>query len=94
MRLTASDFASYHRPTRCNLRVFLRHRREEEAAPGPYDEVLRRLDSREVTAEPREGVFAHYLNDKIAVVECFDTTPADAREEIALEVDFRSAPRD
>jgi predicted RecB family nuclease len=43
MRLTASDFVSYHRPTRCDLRVFLRHRREEEAAPGPYDEVLRRL---------------------------------------------------
>lgn len=43
MRLTASDFVSYHRPTRCDLRVFLRHRREAEAAPGPYDEVLRRL---------------------------------------------------
>jgi predicted RecB family nuclease len=43
MRLTASDFISYHRPTRCDLRVFLRQRREEEAAPGPYDEVLRRL---------------------------------------------------
>src|SRR6266481_8605327 len=43
MRLTASDFVSYYRPTRCDLRVFLRQRREEESAPGPYDEVLRRL---------------------------------------------------
>ena len=43
MRLTASDFVSCHRPTRCDLRVFLRHRREEEAALGPYDEVLQRL---------------------------------------------------
>jgi predicted RecB family nuclease len=43
MRLTASDFISYHRPTRCDLRVFLRDKREAEAAPGPYDEVLRRL---------------------------------------------------
>lgn len=43
MRLTASDFVSNHRPTRCDLRVFLRHRREQEAEPGPYDEVLRRL---------------------------------------------------
>src|SRR5467141_2942952 len=43
MRLTASDFVSNHRPTRCDLRVFLRQRREEEAAPGPYDEVLHRL---------------------------------------------------
>jgi predicted RecB family nuclease len=46
MRLTASDFVSYHRPTRCDLRVFLRHHREEEVAPGPYDEVLRRLGLR------------------------------------------------
>jgi predicted RecB family nuclease len=46
MRLTASDFVSCHRPTRCELRVFLRHHREEEAAPGPYDEVLRRLGLR------------------------------------------------
>jgi predicted RecB family nuclease len=46
MRLTASDFISNHRPTRCDLRVFLRHRQEEEAARGPYDEVLRRLGIR------------------------------------------------
>lgn len=46
MRLTASDFVSNHRPTRCDLRVFLRHRGESEAAPGPYDEVLRRLGLR------------------------------------------------
>jgi uncharacterized protein len=46
VRLTASDFVSYHRPTRCDLRVFLRQRREEEAAPGPYDEVLRRIGLR------------------------------------------------
>ena len=46
MRLTASDFVSYHRPTRCDLRVFLRHRQEEEAEPGPYEVVLRRLGLR------------------------------------------------
>jgi hypothetical protein len=46
MCLTASDFVSYYRSTWCDLRVFLRHRREEEAAPGPYDEVLRRLGLR------------------------------------------------
>jgi len=46
MRMTASDFVSYHRPTRCDLRVFLRHHREQEVAPGPYDEVLRRLGLR------------------------------------------------
>ena len=46
MRLTASDFASCHRPTRCDLRVFLRHQREKEAESGPYDIVLRRLGLR------------------------------------------------
>ena len=46
MRMTASDFASYHRPTRCDLRVFLRHQREPEVEPGPYEIVLRRLGLR------------------------------------------------
>ena len=46
MRLTASDFASCYRPTRCDLRVFLRHQRAPEAEPGPYDIVLRRLGLR------------------------------------------------
>jgi predicted RecB family nuclease len=46
MRLTASDFASYRRPTRCDLRVYLRYLGEKEAEPGPYDEVLRRLGVR------------------------------------------------
>ncbi len=43
MRLTASDFASCHRPTSCDLRVFLRHQREQEAEPSAYEIVLRRL---------------------------------------------------
>src|SRR5271156_1126199 len=46
MRLTPSDIVSSHRPTRCDLRVFLRHRGEAEAAPGPYDEILHRLGLR------------------------------------------------
>jgi predicted RecB family nuclease len=46
MRMTASDFVSYHRPTRCDLRVYLRNRGEHEAERGPYDEVLRRLGLR------------------------------------------------
>jgi len=46
MRLTASDFASCYRPTRCDLRVFLRHQQEQGAEPGPYDIVLRRLGLR------------------------------------------------
>jgi predicted RecB family nuclease len=46
MRLTASDFVSCHRPTRCDLRVFLRQQREQEAEPGAYEVVLRRLGLR------------------------------------------------
>lgn len=46
MRLTPSDFFTYHRPSRCDLRVFLRHRQEPEEAPTPYDEVMRRLGLR------------------------------------------------
>jgi predicted RecB family nuclease len=46
MRMTASDFVSYHRPTRCDLRVFLRHQKEQEAEPGPFEIVLRRLGLR------------------------------------------------
>jgi predicted RecB family nuclease len=46
VRLTASDFASCHRPSQCDLRVFLRHRKETEEAPSPFDEVLQRLGLR------------------------------------------------
>lgn len=46
MRLTASDFYSFYRPARCELRVYLKAQGEEEAAPGPYREVLKRLGAR------------------------------------------------
>lgn len=46
MRLIASDFISYFRPSQCELRVWLRHRVEPEREPSMYDEVLRRLGER------------------------------------------------
>ena len=46
MRLIASDFVTHYRPTKCELRVFLRHKGEKEAEPSPFDEVLRRLGLR------------------------------------------------
>ncbi|UCF41028.1 MAG: TM0106 family RecB-like putative nuclease [Gemmatimonadota bacterium] len=46
MRLAASDFNTYHRPSRCELRVYLRHRGELEEEPGEYEAVLRRLGQR------------------------------------------------
>jgi predicted RecB family nuclease len=46
MLLTASDFYTYLRPSKCDLRVYLKYKGEKEAPPGPYEEVLRRLGLR------------------------------------------------
>lgn len=46
VRLTASDFYTYHRPSKCELRIYFRHRGEKERPPSPYEEVLRRLGER------------------------------------------------
>ncbi len=46
MRLTASDFYTYHLPSLCPVRVYKRHRGELEATPGAYDEIIRRLGER------------------------------------------------
>ena len=43
MRLTASDIYTHYRPSKCGLRVTLRQQEVEEAAPGPYEQVIRRL---------------------------------------------------
>ena len=75
MRLTASDFASCHRPTRCDLRVFLRHQREQEAEPGPYDVVLRRLGLR-------------HERDHLATLGTFvDTRAASLEEQVKKTAD-------
>src|ERR1035437_1132513 len=46
MRLTASDFMTYWRPSVCELRVFLHEKGEPEPEPGAFDEVMRRLGIR------------------------------------------------
>jgi predicted RecB family nuclease len=46
VRLTASDFITYWRPSLCELRVFLHEKGEPEAEPGAFDEVMRRLGIR------------------------------------------------
>jgi predicted RecB family nuclease len=46
MRLTASDFVTYYRPSECGLRVYLREKGQIEAEPSEFDKVLRRLGSR------------------------------------------------
>jgi hypothetical protein len=46
VRLTASDLYSYMRPTPCELRIHLLHRREEQAAPSAFEQLLFRLGTR------------------------------------------------
>jgi len=46
IRLTASDFYTYFSPSKCELRIYLKHVGEEEAPPGPYEQVLFRLGER------------------------------------------------
>ena len=46
MRLTASDAYTYYRPSRCGLRVILKHWGKEETPPGPYEQVIERLGQR------------------------------------------------
>ena len=43
MRLIASDFIDYYRPSKCALRVFLKQKGEKEREPGIFEDVLRRL---------------------------------------------------
>ncbi len=44
--LTASDIYRYYRPSECHLRIYLRHRGEQEAPPSPYEQVLFELAKR------------------------------------------------
>jgi predicted RecB family nuclease len=46
VRLSASDFMTYWRPSPCELRVFLHEKGEPEAEPGAFEEVIRRLGIR------------------------------------------------
>jgi predicted RecB family nuclease len=46
VRLTASDFYTFFRPSKCELRIYLKEIGEEEAPPGPYEQVLFRLGER------------------------------------------------
>ena len=40
LRLVASDFYGYYRPSECGLRIWLREQGVEEAPPSPYSENL------------------------------------------------------
>ncbi len=46
MRLSASSFYTLHAPSRCELRVFLKSRKEPEVEPSPFDKLLEDLGRR------------------------------------------------
>ena len=46
MRLTASDFYRYYRPSKCELRIYLREQGIAQQPPSAYEEVLLRLGPR------------------------------------------------
>lgn len=46
VRLTASDFYTFFRPSKCESRIYLKHTGKEEAPPGPYEQVLFKLGDR------------------------------------------------
>jgi predicted RecB family nuclease len=75
MPLSASDIYTHHRPSRCALRVYLRHRGELESVPGEYADVLRRLGRRHELAHLAS------LGDVVAL----DTGTRDERERLTRQ---------
>jgi predicted RecB family nuclease len=44
--ITATDLVSYHRPSQCGLRLYLRHRGEREEASSEFEQLLSILGKR------------------------------------------------
>lgn len=76
IRLTASDFVSYYRPTRCDLRVLLRYRGEGEEPAGPYGEALLRLGLRH--EDEHLKTLGEYVDVRDASIEVQARKTADA----------------
>lgn len=67
VRLTASDIYTYHRPSKCELRVYLRHHGEQEAPPSPYEEILRELGEKHEATHLQ--TFTKYVDLSLAALE-------------------------
>jgi predicted RecB family nuclease len=46
MILSSGDIYRLHRPSTCELRLYLHHQGVEATEPGPYEKVIRRLGER------------------------------------------------
>lgn len=82
MRLTASHFYEYHKPSRCELRLFLNAQGLEQAPPGPFAEVLRILGERHER---------NHLGSFAEVVDLSSGTLED-REQRTIEEVAKSSP--
>jgi predicted RecB family nuclease len=82
MRLTASDFMTYWRPSVCELRVFLHEKGEPEAELGAFDEVMRRLGIRH--EQEHLATLGSYLD--------LSSIPIDGRVERTLEATAQKTP--
>jgi predicted RecB family nuclease len=50
VKITAQDFYSLYAPSECGLRVYLRAKKEPEAEPSEFEQVLQRLGQRHQAA--------------------------------------------
>ncbi len=67
IRLTASDFYTYFRPSKCETRIYLKSIGMEEGPPGPFDEVLFRLGKRH--EETQLATFPIYADLREGTIE-------------------------
>jgi len=51
VQLHAKDLLDHRRPSRCDLRIYLREQHTPVAPPSPFDEMIRRLGQRHEVAE-------------------------------------------
>lgn len=82
MRLTASDIISLHRPTPCDLRVYLREQRVPEAEPSAFEQILQTLGQRH--EEEHLATLGAYEDSSLA--------PPDERVQRTIEAIGKRAP--
>lgn len=82
MALSASDMHRIYRPSKCDLRIYLHHKGVQEAEPGPFDEVIKRLGERHEKAH-----LAAFAN-----VTDIASLPPDQREQETIAAIKAGAP--
>ena len=81
MQLTTSDIYTFHRPTLCPLRVYLREQKVPEAEPSAFEQVLRTLGERHERAHLKT----------LGAYEDFSAIPVEQRVSATKEAMDRGA---